>query len=205
VLKLFVFITLAVLRAESIIYVVYNKDGSITFTSRRPQLNQKYKIFTGSKRFSVVDYPISFITSKTFPEQTSSLWVDSEIRKIVRSVSKALSLEESLLLAIIKAESNFDHRAVSRKGAVGLMQLMPETAKFVGVSNPFCYRQNILGGAKYFKYLLQRFQHNVTLALAAYNAGPERVLEHRGVPNFKETREFIRKVYFYWDAFKKQA
>ncbi len=77
--------------------------------------------------------------------------------------------------------------------------------KFVGVSNPFCYRQNILGGAKYFKYLLQRFQHNVTLALAAYNAGPERVLEHRGVPNFKETREFIRKVYFYWDAFKKQA
>ena len=100
----------------------------------------------------------------------------------------------ALVLAIIKAESDFDARAKSKKGAVGLMQLMPSTAKGLGVKDPLDPQQNIEGGVKYVKSMLDRFNGNIILALAAYNAGPNAVKKYDGVPPYKETQNYVKSI-----------
>ncbi len=99
-----------------------------------------------------------------------------------------------LVKSIIRAESNGDPSAVSSKGAMGLMQLMPQTAKEYGVSNPFDPVANIRGGVRYLKRLLEDFSGDVSLALAAYNAGPEKVRRYKGIPPYQETQQFVQKV-----------
>jgi hypothetical protein len=99
-----------------------------------------------------------------------------------------------LVRAVIQAESDFDHLAVSSKGAQGLMQLMPDTGRRMGVSNPFDARQNIFGGVRYLRLLLDMFQGDVRLATAAYNAGPNAVVRHGGVPPYRETRGYVQKI-----------
>lgn len=107
----------------------------------------------------------------------------------------------SLIKAVIKAESNFDPYAVSRSGACGLMQIMPETAKFLGIADPFDPRENIFAGARYLKKLLTQFQGSLPLTLAAYNAGPKKVEALRSVPPIEETQQFVRRVMRYLDRY----
>jgi soluble lytic murein transglycosylase-like protein len=107
----------------------------------------------------------------------------------------------SLIKAIIQAESDFDPYAVSDAGACGLMQIMPETARDVGVTDAFNPRDNILGGVRYFTELLSGFDGNVPLALAAYNAGPTRVMSLGRMPRIKETKQFVRRVLEYSGAY----
>ncbi|HVR70555.1 MAG TPA: lytic transglycosylase domain-containing protein [Vicinamibacteria bacterium] len=100
----------------------------------------------------------------------------------------------NLVRAVIQVESDYDHLAVSSKGAQGLMQLMPDTGRRMGVSNAFDPRQNIFGGVRYLRLLLDQFQGDVRLATAAYNAGPNAVVRHGGVPPYRETRGYVQKI-----------
>ncbi|MGH9792234.1 MAG: lytic transglycosylase domain-containing protein [Candidatus Acidiferrales bacterium] len=103
-------------------------------------------------------------------------------------------VDERLITSMIAAESNFDPRAISPKDARGLMQLMPATALRFGVTDIFNPEQNINAGSRYLRELLDRYSNDLPLALAAYNAGPERVAQYRGVPPFRETRDYIARV-----------
>ncbi|OEU47792.1 MAG: hypothetical protein BA861_08155 [Desulfobacterales bacterium S3730MH5] len=107
----------------------------------------------------------------------------------------------SLIKAVIKAESDFNADAVSRAGACGLMQIMPRTAEELGISDPFDPRENILGGVRYLKGLLTRFQGRLPLVLAAYNAGPSRVESLMCMPPFEETRNFVERVMQYIERY----
>jgi soluble lytic murein transglycosylase-like protein len=108
-------------------------------------------------------------------------------------------LDPKLVRAVIQAESGYNVEALSNKGAMGLMQLMPGTAKLVGVTDPWDFDQNIAGGTAYLKQMFDRF-NNLEYAIAAYNAGPEAVARHAGIPPFAETREYVRRVLKLFDG-----
>jgi len=124
-------------------------------------------------------------------------------RHILRAASES-RIDPLLIKAIIKTESNFDQFAVSSKGAQGLMQLMPETASDLQVDNPFDAYQNIAGGTRYLRTLLDTFAGDLRLSLAAYNAGPGCVTRHGGIPDFPETIAYVRKVLRHYRNYQKQ-
>lgn len=118
----------------------------------------------------------------------------NEILGIINEVSNKYDVDPKLIEALVKQESGFNPSAKSKAGALGLMQLMPSTAKGLGVSDPMDARQNIEGGVKYVKSMLDRFNGNIILALAAYNAGPNAVKKYDGVPPYKETQNYVRSI-----------
>ncbi|MCG0278608.1 MAG: lytic transglycosylase domain-containing protein [Thermanaeromonas sp.] len=113
---------------------------------------------------------------------------------LLEEVARKYRLPLNLLQGLVKVESNFNSRAVSPSGALGLMQLMPETARALGVKDPFDPSENLEAGARYLRQMLDLFRGNVELALAAYNAGPGVVQRYGGIPPYKETREYIERV-----------
>jgi soluble lytic murein transglycosylase-like protein len=123
---------------------------------------------------------------------------------VIQEAADKYQVDPALIKAIIKAESGYNPEALSHRGAIGLMQLMPTTAKSLGIEDSFNPKHNIHGGVKYFSQLLDRFSGNVKLALAAYNAGSRYVKKYRGIPPFKATRIYIQKVIEYYQNYKKQ-
>ncbi|HMK64587.1 MAG TPA: lytic transglycosylase domain-containing protein [Thermodesulfobacteriota bacterium] len=121
----------------------------------------------------------------------------------IKAACSKYGLEPALVKAIIHAESQFDPKAVSPRGAMGLMQLDPITIKELGVADPFNPQHNIYGGVRYFRDLLNTFDGNSQLALAAYNAGPSKVLRYNGVPPFKDTNKYIKQVFRYLAFYQK--
>jgi soluble lytic murein transglycosylase-like protein len=113
---------------------------------------------------------------------------------LIREAAGRYKLDEDLIRAVIRAESSFDPLQVSPAGAKGLMQIMPILAKELNVRDPFDPRQNIMAGAKYLRRLLDAHSGNVSLALASYNAGPSTVARYKGMPPFRETRNYVKKI-----------
>src|SRR5262250_227246 len=126
---------------------------------------------------------------------------ERELEPVIRRHSSQHQLHPALVRAIIKAESDFDPRAVSRSGAIGLMQLMPQTAFRLDVRDMFDPDENVAGGTKYLRQLLDRFHGNLPLALAAYNAGENVVDRYQSLPPIDETRQYVRKVLRYYRTF----
>ncbi len=126
---------------------------------------------------------------------------DRELDPVIARHSKANRLHPALIRAVIKTESNFDPTAVSRAGAIGLMQLMPQTAVRLDVRDLYNPDENIGGGTKYLRQLLDRFNGNLPLALAAYNAGENTVERYQGLPPIEETRQYVKKVLRYYRTF----
>jgi soluble lytic murein transglycosylase-like protein len=126
---------------------------------------------------------------------------ETAFEPIILQAAKRYDIDAAMIKAIIMAESNFNPKAVSNKGAKGLMQLMPGTAEYLGVEDSFDPTHNIEGGVRYFKILLDRFQDDIKLALAAYNAGSRNVRKYGGVPPFRTTQSYIDKVLKYYADF----
>jgi soluble lytic murein transglycosylase-like protein len=139
-----------------------------------------------------------FCLSLLFQQVWSAGAPRSQFDSIIRQIARKYDVDPELVHSIIRAESNYDSQAVSPKGAVGLMQLMPETAKQLGVSDPYDPLENIEGGVKHLKDLMDTYNQKEELVLAAYNAGTEAVKKHKGIPPFPETIQYIKRVKSYW-------
>jgi soluble lytic murein transglycosylase len=140
---------------------------------------------------------------REYPKKPPDLQTTNRYDHLINEAAITYGISFSLLKALIKAESGFDPLAVSKAGAKGLMQIMPENIKAFRIKNPFDPKENIMGGARYFKKLLKRFDGKLPLALAAYNAGPSIVDRYNDIPPFRETEEFVKRVMSFYYVFKK--
>ena len=122
---------------------------------------------------------------------------------IIKKAHKKYGVEFSLIKAVIKVESGFNPKAVSKRGAKGLMQIMPDNFKTLAVKDPFNPSQNIMGGTLYLQRLLKRYKNKLPLVLAAYNAGPGAVDKHKRIPPYRETQDYVRKVMKTYSQYKK--
>jgi len=130
----------------------------------------------------------------------------TEYDKIISKAANKFNLDVALIKAVIKAESNFNHQAVSSKGAKGLMQLMPQTANALNVEDVFHPENNIEGGARYLRYLLNLYRGNLTLALAAYNAGEGAVAKYNyNIPPYRETQTYVKRVLAFYQNFSRPS
>ena len=138
------------------------------------------------------------VDNQSNPAKTSR----AEINELISKYSDKNGLDEDFVKAVINQESGFNPNATSKCGAMGLMQLMPSTAQGLGVTNAYDAEQNIEGGTKYLKGLLDRFDNDKSLALAAYNAGPNAVKKYGGIPPYAETQNYVKSVLSKYDRMK---
>lgn len=169
-----------------------------------PDANTEKTAFTydGSARDIEKDHHIAKAENKL--PSVSGKEEEHLYHQIIIQTASLHEIDPALVKAIIMAESGYDARATSAKGAKGLMQLMPGTAEALGVEDVFNPRQNISGGVRYFKQLVHQFNGDVKLALAAYNAGSKNVRRYKGIPPFKSTQYYIKKVLKYYQVYKNE-
>lgn len=165
---------------------------SILLAGQEPAAVTSYHHGTNSKASGVATQPGAVKAAESS--------VQSQIDAIVNRVSNFYQVDPKLIHAMIRVESDYDPTAISPKGAMGLMQLIPSTAQRFGVQDPFNLRENIQGGVSYLKYLLGLFGGNLPLSLAAYNAGEETVIKSGGIPEIPETENYVREVTYLYHS-----
>ena len=180
----FIFATFSSVYAD--IYMYMDENGVMHFTNAPTSNEYEYKIYIKEKT----------AVSKNF-------YTTNKYDHFISDAAEQTGVDSHLLKAMIKAESDFDPRAVSRKGAMGLMQIMPENFKMLNLKNPFDPWQNIMAGAQYFQKMYERFNGKLALSLAAYNAGPTAVDRYKRIPPYQETEEYVSRVLRYYRTFKK--
>lgn len=162
-----------------------SRHGVLTQNGSTPVMSGRSQSLSNSGKPNVIN--------RVAPGASQAL-KQSELEELAEEISSRYGVDPSLVKSIIQVESGFNPNAVSPAGAVGLMQLMPETATSLGVKDPFNPVQNIDGGVRYLKQMLSRYQGNVQLALAAYNSGPGTVDRAGGIPDYPATKKYIQKV-----------
>lgn len=192
--------------------IAFLHNGFTIRHEHRQSLGQNTRLFLSKDSSSFVDIPTASIEryehddappppsiSTSTPALSTSRTVanpptQAPLNDVIAAASGRYKLDPDLVNSVIRAESGFNTRAVSRKGARGLMQLMPETATTLGVNDGFDPQQNVDGGTRYLRELLERYNFDLIKALAAYNAGPARVEQYGGVPPYQETRAYVRRI-----------
>jgi len=185
VLKILLIVSIAT-SSDADIYMYVDADGVMHFTNTPTASDRDYKVYIRERQTS------------SNPFHSTDKYDD-----IIVAASDQFGVDSRLVKAIIKAESDFNPKAVSRKGAMGLMQIMPENFRPLQIENPFDPRENIMGGTRYFKYLYDRFGGQLALSLAAYNAGPTAVDNYnKSIPPYKETEQYVERVLRYYRNFR---
>ena len=171
--------------ARADIYIYIDDNGVLHFTNTPTSGN--YKLYM-----------------RETPSRPSNWRNNRSYDDVISEAADITGLSFSLLKAVIHVESYFDPRAISKKGAMGLMQIMPVNFGPLNISDPFDPWENIMGGAHYLKSMLEQFDHQLPLALAAYNAGPTAVSRYNDIPPFPETRDYVQKVMRFFNFYNKQ-
>lgn len=174
------------------IFRYQDENGVVHFTN--VPSDSRYRLFYREFKANNQGAPYKLIRKAQFSRTTNFRTPMPLLVGHIDEVSSFYGVDPKLIQAVIQVESNFDPQAISPKGAQGLMQLMPQTARDLQVFDPFSPRDNIVGGARYLRYLLDLYRQDMSLALAAYNAGPEKVNLHNGIPPYPETRNYVQKV-----------
>ena len=176
------------------IYSYVDRDGTVHFTNV-PGGDARYRLYMrsrdGARRRGMAVAP-----TDASPERFS------RYNEAIREAATLYQIPEELVRAVIKVESDYDPRAISRVGAQGLMQLMPETAQRMQVRDVMDPRENVLGGVRYLRVLANMFNGNLQLTLAGYNAGENAVVKHGGIPPFDETEDYVVKVLGYYRRYR---
>lgn len=188
-------------RSERTLHQFQGKDGAVTFTNRPEKYKHRRDFVEVVIKYERIPLPPQY---KPTPVAQPKVVTDENLRAIVSRYASLYGLSEPLVYAVIRAESNFNPNAVSPAGARGLMQLMPGTAAEMGVTDIFDPTQNVAGGTQYLSKMFSLF-NDKRLALAAYNAGPENVKKHKGIPPFEETKNYVRMVMAFEEAYAKGA
>ncbi len=177
------------------------RNGFTIRHEHRAAVGENTRLFLSADDTSYLDVPTAEIESfETEPDPPASAHATppgtgpADLNQIVNAASAAYHLDPDLVNSVIRAESGFNARAVSRKGAQGLMQLMPDTASRLGVVDAFDPLANVGGGSRYLRELIERYHFDLVKALAAYNAGPQKVELFRGVPPYRETRAYVARI-----------
>lgn len=168
---------------------------SFTLDSNKAS-NAYNNLFLNNENSSYIpaSYYDTLLKSNELNENNTVMGSSNIFQELISKASATFGVPEKLITSVIKQESNFNPLAVSSAGAKGLMQLMPGTAKYLGVMDPTDPEQNIMGGTKYLSQMLHQFDNNIELALAAYNAGPGNVKKYGGIPPFTETQNYVQKI-----------
>ena len=182
------------------IVVIAMKSGSVIF----PRQDIANIVYSGGASSPHMKFYRALKNTPSGTAAEKKMAVPPAYESMIEEASQKNKLDPHLVKAVIRQESNFNTRDVSRTGAQGLMQLMPGTARALGVGNSFDPYQNVHGGAKYLKLMLDLFDGDITRALAAYNAGPGSVRKYKGIPPFAETQAYVPRVMAYYGQFQKK-
>ena len=177
----FVFSAVVCVRAD--IYMYIDANGVMHFTNAPTESDRDYRVYIRERSSN----------------RSSRAYSPDKYDELISVASKQYGVDFRLVKAIIKAESDFNPKAVSKKGAMGLMQIMPQNFQHLDIEDPFDPRENIMGGTRYFKYLYDRFDGKLALSLAAYNAGPTTVDNYnKTIPPYRETEQYVQRVLTYY-------